>query len=107
MEAASGKDLSAFFSQWLYKGGHPKIRASWHYDSGSKTLSIELDQEQSGQIFGFPLEIGVGTGSSQEVKSLRVDKKSQSFKIEMAAKPSQITLDPNTWLLFEGEIREK
>jgi aminopeptidase N len=107
MEEASGKDLSVFFDQWLYKGGHPKIKGTWHYDSGSKTLSIEINQDQTGQIFRFPLEIGVGSGPTQQIRSMSIQKKSEAFKFEMASKPSQIVLDPGTWLLFEGEIREK
>jgi aminopeptidase N len=107
MEEASGKDLSSFFNQWIYKGGHPKISGSWRYDAVSKALSVEVNQDQTGQLFNFQLEIGIGSGASQEVKNVSIDKKTQVFKFELPTKPSQIVLDPNTWLLFEGEIREK
>jgi len=107
MEEASGKDLSAFFYQWIYMGGHPKISGSWHYNIDSKTLRLDLNQEQTGTLFKFPIEIGIGLGSSQEVKTVVFDKKRQTFTVELVSKPSQIVLDPNTWLLFEGEIQEK
>lgn len=107
MEESSGKDLSAFFAQWIYRGGHPKIAGTWHYDADSKALSMELSQEQTGALFKFPLEIGIGSGSFQEVKTVVFDKKTQTFKFDVQSKPSQIVLDPNTWLLFEGEIQEK
>jgi len=107
MEEASGKDLSAFFHQWIYRGGHPKIGGAWHYDADSKTLSIALNQQQGRPLFQFPLEIGIGSGPSQEVKSVFLDKKTQSFSFDFPSKPAQIVLDPNTWLLFEGEIQEK
>ncbi|MBI1766806.1 MAG: M1 family peptidase [Bacteroidetes bacterium] len=103
MEEASTKDLSGFFKQWIYKGGHPKIGGTWHYDEGSKTLSIEITQDQTGSLFKFPLDMGVGV----DVKTLIIDKKSQVFTFPLASKPAQITLDPNTWLLFEGGITEK
>jgi aminopeptidase N len=107
MEEASGKDLSVFFNQWIYKGGHPKIGGTWHYDAGSKTLNLELNQEQKDALFRFPLEIGIGSGPLKELKTVFLDKKMQSFKFDLPSKPAQIVLDPNTWLLFEGEIQEK
>jgi len=107
MEEASGKDLSTFFNQWIYKGGHPKIGGAWHYDQNAKILSIEVNQEQKDSLFEFPLEIGIGSGPLQEVKSVFLTKKTQSFMFELSSKPAQIVLDPNTWLLFEGEIQEK
>jgi len=107
MEEVSGKDLSTFFNQWIYKGGHPKISGTWHYDLDSKTLFLELNQEQTGSFFKFPLDIGLGSGPTHEVKTVVFDKKTKSFKFDWPSKPSQIVLDPNTWLLFEGEIQEK
>lgn len=107
MEQVSGKDLSEFFGQWINKGGHPKITGSWHYAADSKTLTIELAQEQSGGLFKVPLEIGIASGSNQEIKTVQLDRKTQSFQFVLPAKPFQITIDPNTWLLFEGRITEK
>jgi aminopeptidase N len=68
---------------------------------------LELNQEQKGLLFKFPLEIGIGSGPTREVKNVIFDKKTQTFTFEVPSKPSQIVLDPNTWLLFEGEIKEK
>ncbi|HTH57690.1 MAG TPA: M1 family aminopeptidase [Cyclobacteriaceae bacterium] len=103
MEQASGADLSWFFNQWIYKAGHPKIVATWQYDQNAKTLSMEVTQAQTGSLFRFPLDIGVGA----EVKTVAIDKKTQTFSFPMAEKPAQIGLDPNIWLLFEGSITEK
>jgi len=102
MEEACDRDLSWFFKQWIYKGGHPKIGGTWHYDEATKNLTIELTQEQS-SLFKFPLDIGIGT----EVKTVKIDKKTEGFSFTLNSKPAQITLDPGTWLLFEGGIKEK
>jgi aminopeptidase N len=103
MEEASGKDLSWFFKQWIYRGGHPKIGGTWHYDEVSKVLSLELTQDQTVGLFKFPLDIGVGS----EIKTVSIDKKTQTFTFPLAEKPAQISLDPNIWLLFEGALVEK
>jgi aminopeptidase N len=103
MEEVSVKDLSWFFNQWIYRGGHPKIGGSWHYDQVSKTLSIELIQNQGSGFFKFPLDIRLGS----DVKTIIIDKKSQNFSFPVPSKPAQIALDTNTWLLFEGGLMEK
>ncbi len=103
IEEASGKELSWFFNQWIYRGGHPKVNGSWHYDEVTKTLSVELTQSQASGLFRFPLDISIGS----DLKTVILDKKTQSFSFPMATKPPQIALDPNTWLLFEGGIVEK
>ena len=103
MEEASGKDLSWFFKQWIYGGGHPKIGGTWHYEEKTKTLTVELTQDQPAGLFKFPIDIGMGT----EVKTLIIDKKTQKFTFPLSSKPAQITLDPNIWLLFEGGIKSE
>lgn len=102
MESVSGKDLSAFFEQWIYRASLPKISGNWHYDKKGKAIVVKLSQDQAGPLFKIPLEIGLGA----EVKKLFFDQKTQSFTIPVADKPIQVSLDPDTWLLFEGEIQE-
>jgi len=97
------KDLSWFFKQWIHRGGHPKITGTWKYDPAAKTLSVEITQTQAGGLFKFPLDLGIGS----DVKTVTVDKKTQTFSFSVAEKPAQISLDPNILLLFEGSIEEK
>jgi len=103
MEEASGINLSWFFKQWIYQSGHPKIAATWQYDEGAKTVSVEITQTQAANLFRFPLDIGIGS----DAKTVTVDKKTHVFSFPVAEKPAQITLDPNIWLLFEGSALEK
>jgi aminopeptidase N len=107
MEEVSGKNLSAFFHQWIYRSGLPKISGTWHYDRNTKGVLVNVSQDQTGPLFALPLEISIGQGPTAEVKKLVFDQKTQSFTIPVATKPAQVTLDPETWLLFEGEIHEK
>jgi aminopeptidase N len=105
MEAASGKDLRHFFDQWLYKAGHPVLETGWKYDEKAKILRFTVKQVQRGQIFNFPLEIGI-LHSNQEllqIEKILIYKESQQVNIPLAQKPLKITLDPGVNLLFEGK----
>jgi aminopeptidase N len=107
MEKVSGKDLSSFFSQWLYQPGHPQLDGEWKYDDQSKTVKITVNQVQKGFTFKFPLEIAVylESESAPTLQKITVDKQSGEFSVPIAQKPVKIQLDPQVNLLFEGKLR--
>ena len=109
MEEASGKDLSNFFQQWLYKGGTLKYEGSWQFDSKESRVKIKLDQVQNDcSLFKMPLEIGiyfVGQNNPQ-VEIVQVNERSNVFIINVVAEPENIILDPNTWVLMEADFKK-
>jgi aminopeptidase N len=107
MQEASGKSLDVFFTQWLYKPGHPVLEWSWAYDSKSQALEITVDQTQPGDAFNVPLEIGFYDANQTllHVETVRLDKKSNKFTIKIGRKPAKIELDPNTNLLYMGRLK--
>jgi len=107
VQEVSGINLNTFFDQWLYKSGHPNLSCSWSYDSKTREVVLRVDQMQNGIIFKTPLEIGFGKESSFIIQTVLLDKKSQQFRLPLPVLPQEVTLDPNTKLLFEGEIKVK
>lgn len=108
MESNSGKELNGFFDQWLFKGGHPVISGNWSYDAKTKEVVLIINQDQKGQFFKTPLEIGLKDSQGQIfVQTVQLSGKNGSFKLASAVKPTEIVLDPNTWLLFDGGIQAK
>ena len=107
MEETSGRDLDAFFKQWLFTAGHPVLDATWKYDSKAKTLNLVINQIQSGQPFDFGLELGIYVDSAfpPTIQKLKINKGTNNFSIPIATKPTRIELDPNTNLLFDGKLK--
>jgi aminopeptidase N len=102
-EANAGRSLGFFFDQWLFKSGHPHLSCSWSFDAKTKEVVLRVDQIQNGIAFKTPLELGLnGT-----IHTVMLDKKNQQFRLPVAAAPKEMVLDPNTKLLFEGEIKGK
>ena len=104
-EKVSGKELTWFFDQWLYRSGIPKLSANWKRD-GNK---IKLEIKQSGsQTFQFPLEIAIVSADGKMTnQKFYINSKEEEFKIESSSDPAKLILDPNTKLLFEGGISPK
>ncbi|WP_333821385.1 M1 family metallopeptidase [Ohtaekwangia sp.] len=107
MEDASGKKLDVFFTQWLYRAGHPMLEWSWNYDAKTQSVNVTVNQAQAGDAFQVSLEIGIYTGNGQsgEVERVWLDKKSNKFSFKTGQKPLKIELDPNTSLLYEGILK--
>ena len=110
MEEASGRDLSGFFRQWLYKGGTLKYAGNWQYDNTRNQVRITLDQVQNdGSLFKMPLEVGIYSGDKNvlQIEVLQVNEKSNIFTIKVDSEPENVLLDPNTWVLMEADFRKK
>lgn len=106
MEEASGKDLSVFFQQWLYRAGTLKLAGAWQYDPQKKQVVMALDQVQDdGSRFAMPLEIGLyfeGRDRPQ-METIQLNEKPGVFSIDVDAEPKNVILDPNTWVLMDVE----
>jgi aminopeptidase N len=105
MERASGEKLSAFFDQWLYRGGIPVVEGTWRWDAAAKQIRIELKQTQSGAPFQFPLDVGMQfPGAVQRIERVTVTGSTAVFNIAAEQAPTSVMLDPNMQLLFDGQL---
>jgi len=109
-EKVSGKNLSQFFNQWVYKGeGIIELAYDWNAEaSGSEfDLVLNLEQLQNGyDIYKFPVELKIVYDEKQnELKTIRIEKRNHRFTFSLKQKPTEIIFDPNKWLLATFESR--
>ena len=104
MEAAGGKDLRQFFTQWLHRGGNPRIDGKWRYDASRKVIVLSLTQTQPGETYLLPLDVEVTTGSERQTHRVSMNQKVTATELPAASAPSQVVLDPQTWLLAEFSL---
>ncbi|QEH38822.1 Aminopeptidase N [Aquisphaera giovannonii] len=106
MEEATGKDLKPFFDQWLYKAGHPELKASWRYEDADHTARVKVAQAQKTDdqtpLFRIPTTIEL-TDASGRARAVPVvlEGASQEFVIPAEAKPAMVQVDPDCWLVKE------
>jgi aminopeptidase N len=99
--------LEIFFRQWLHTPGIPQLHASWQYDTRKKEITFTVRQLQA-TAFTVPLEIEwILPGGTPTRKTLLLDGKEKSVTYKVAAKPVRVNLDPDTALLFEGNLEER
>ncbi len=105
MERVAGEDLSAFFDQWLYRGGIPRLEGTWWWDAGKREVVVELRQVQAGAPFVLPIELGIEVeGAAPRVERMTLSGAVQRATFAAERAPASVTLDPGTRALFAGEL---
>ncbi len=105
-EKISGKDLTKFFDQWVYKGiGIIDAEYSWKSkisEADLTEISIELKQVQDGYpVYNFPLDIKISGDMPGLNNNLifYITTQDTVLKILTEFKPLKIELDPSNRLL--------
>lgn len=111
MEEVSRKNLDSFFKQWIYSAGHPKLEIEPVYNLQDNTLRLEISQTQKGgnipDVFKFPFEIFVQTGSGEVVEKALIERRTQIVSIKLDSPPLTILLDKNANMpLFQAKIKK-
>jgi aminopeptidase N len=103
LEKASGKNLRAFFRQWIYESGHPRYELSSQWQRGQ--LRVVLRQVQAGNAFlnGVPITITTAKGKSDLLLNPASKELVASFPFD--DRPTRIELDPRNTLLKEAIVR--
>jgi aminopeptidase N len=100
MESASGKDLTWFFNQWVYKGGYPKLNVKQTYNPTSKKLTLTVSQVQkidtiTPAVFILPMEVEITTSKGTKTEQIQITKRIQTFTIQLDGKPTKTQIDKN------------
>src|SRR5262249_36782717 len=100
-EAASGRDLTKFFQQWVYGERYPVYRTSWtsHAAGGGYDVALTLEQRQSWQLFTMPVDVRVTTDGGPRDFVIPDSLASQTFTLHVDAAPTAVDLDPEDWML--------
>jgi aminopeptidase N len=115
---ATGKDMTWLFTELLNRGGVLQVRGDWHYDAGAKQLQVTLDQTQTSGLYQMPIELAYtttdtpqgGRGGPQptpHTQILNLSQQHQAFSIPMDSEPSNVSLDPNAWVMMKASFEKK
>lgn len=104
-EAATGVNLNAFVSEWLYGQYCPNY--SFYYmdepsDSGGYDIYLMVKQTQTTQpqVFQMPVDFFFDyTSQPDDTVTLVVDERNKFFKFHQPSDVVQIKLDPAGWIL--------
>ncbi|MBK7369088.1 MAG: hypothetical protein IPJ04_14625 [Candidatus Eisenbacteria bacterium] len=101
VEAESGRNLSAFFQQWIYGEYFPRYRASWTAApaSGGWDVTVTLLQTQTWQLFTMPVDLTVTYAGGEQTFVAQDSLASQTFVFHVPGAPSDVAIDRDGWIL--------
>jgi len=102
-EEVSGRDLEAFFRQWVQGSGQPVIDTSWtsRPSGGDTAVTLQVCQRQAG-LFTFPLELVFSTADGRMAEErVVVDRAQKVITYNLPITPARLDLDPEPRLLAE------
>ncbi len=95
-EVASGRDLAAFFSQWIERRGAPSLRiASAGVAAGPAARRLQVTVAQSAPAYRLRVPITVRTGNGVAVRSIDLEREDATVSFDLDARPVEIALDPD------------
>jgi aminopeptidase N len=110
LEKASGRNLREFFARWVYASGHPRYEARWSWKParrGRAVLTIRLRQTQEDAPFLTPLPAEIVTQRGAQRLTLKPTGRETIIRLPLAARPSQVRIDPDEAILKELVTREE
>lgn len=106
-ELETGKSLQQFFDQWIFREGHPILKAELSATDGKfAKIKIEQTQPDAGVPFEFPLEIKlVFARDIEKLYTLNISEKENAFQIPTDGDFEWFSIDPNFKVLKTMSIR--
>jgi aminopeptidase N len=104
MEEISGRDLEAFFQQWIYGEYYPRYRFSYDVtpEAGGSRVRMRIEQVQTNAgVFTMPIRIRMTTPLGQQWVTVENDRQDQSYSVLVPGQVLSAALDPDKWILRE------
>src|SRR5712692_11228182 len=113
IETVTGRNLQAFFQQWIYKGGHPEYQVEFAWDEATRIATVTVrQQQQTGTehgvetpLFDMPVTLLFALPEGEQRFPLRVHEQLHTFHIVLPAKPRWMSFDPGNWILKQLQLK--
>ena len=108
-ESVSGLDLNYFFSEWIHGENYPSYTYNWNTNQLSAnnfevTLNISQSTNTNPVYFTMPIQIKINTASGDTLLTVMNNQQQQQFKIILTAQPTNLSFDPNNWILKKDSL---
>ena len=95
-ETVSGRDLDAFFAQWLDRTGLPQLSLD---SAGAKNTpegyTVALQLSQHGDVFALEVPVRIETVSGTTRETVPFDRSTETFEFQLEDQPLSVAVDPD------------
>lgn len=113
IEAVSGRNLQAFFKQWIYQGGYPEYQVEFAWDETTMIATVTVQQQQQTgtehdvetPLFDMPITLLIALPTGEQRFTFRMGEQRHTFHVVLPAKPQWISYDPDNWVLKKLSLK--
>jgi aminopeptidase N len=100
----SGKNLDAFFKQWLGQPGYPQLQLNWRYQAFQQQVIVDLKEVQPAawglfRLDNLPVEF-VGEGGRTARRTIDVAGPPGTIRVNLPWTPTEMRVDPDGMTLL-------
>ena len=104
IEESTGRNMRAFFDQWVFSGGHPELEVSFAWDAKRKVATVTLDQKQpidrEHPAYKFDVDLGfAGDGKQERRVRATVEREHETVTVPLDFEPKLVRFDPGAFVL--------
>ncbi len=108
IQDATGKNMRAFFDQWIFKGGHPEYKVRFWWEKKSRELHVRVLQmhgvsDETG-LFSMPVAFDFYVNGKRIRRTEIVDKKDHLLRFSLSSEPELVLMDPDHTILKKADI---
>jgi len=97
--AAPAADLKSFFAEWLDRAGAPDLILTWDAAGSTEQPAVEITIAQRGAVYDLPVDVAVDTDAGTVVRTVRVTRAKETFRLPAASPIRAVRLDPGHRIL--------
>lgn len=106
IEQSTGRNMRAFFDQWVFRGGHPVLNVAVSYDAKRRVATVTIDQKQpvdeQNPAYTFDVDLAFSPGAGREgerVVRAHVERAHETISVPLDFEPKRVTFDPGAFVL--------
>ena len=109
LEQSSGRQLGAFFDQWLRRPGFPEVEVAWATDSAASAIGVTVTQADRFGAFEFPLRLALTdpAGTVRHVEFAVPAVPETQMRLPISGNVRSIEVDPDVQLLGRFTVRQR
>jgi aminopeptidase N len=108
IEEATGRNMRAFFDQWVFRGGHPELEIGYAWDATRKVATITVDQKQpideEHPAFRFDVDVAFVDGSERRIRTT-IERQHETITVPLEFEPKFVRFDPGAFVLCSAKYK--
>lgn len=103
LEDVTGRDLEAFFDQWVFHSGLPEFKVNYDWDDNAMIAKVTVSQKQAAErdtpsVFITPVDISFTLAKGVMSKRVNLTQRDEVFYFSLPEKPRDVEFDPGNWI---------